>query len=208
VPERAASPEVDPAREAELADSVGLAMLVVLDALTPSERLAFVLHDMFSVPFEEIAGILGRSVDATKQLASRGRRRVTGTDPETTLDTDGQRRRDVVRAFLAASRDGDFEALVAMLHPDAQLRPDATALGMGAVALTGADAVAHRFNGAARSLRPALVDGVPAAVWATGGTSKVVFWFTITCGLVTAIDMTADPARLASYDIEFLRLHG
>ena len=155
----------DPEHEAVLADSVGLALLVVLDTLTPAERLAFVLHDMFAVPFEEIAPIVERSPVATRQLASRARRRVQEAGPG---DPPGEisRRREVVAAFLAASREGDFDALLTMLDPDIVLRADNAAAQMGADAeATGARAVAGFFSGRAEALRPALIDGAPGAVW-------------------------------------------
>ena len=148
-----------PEHEAVLADSVGLALLVVLDTLTPAERLAFVLHDMFAMPFEEIAPIVERSPAAARQLASRARRRVQGADA--TPDTDLTRRREVVRAFLAASRNGDLGALVAMLDPDVVVRADPAAVRTGAEAETrGAQAVAATFSGRARAAKLALIDGV------------------------------------------------
>src|SRR5207244_5147805 len=169
VPEPPASHEerVDPEHEAVLADSVGLALLVVLDTLGPAERLAFVLHDMFAVPFDEIAAVLGRSPAAAKQLASRARRRVQGAKAEPNADV--ARQRQIVAAFLAASRDGEFDALVAMLDPDIELRADRVAVGMGAPEAQGALAVAGTFSGRARAAQLALVDGAPGAVWAPGG---------------------------------------
>ena len=158
----------DPEHEAVLADSVGLALLVVLDTLTPAERLAFVLHDMFAMPFEEIAPIVERAPAATRQLASRARRRVQGAD--TAPDTDLARRREIVRAFLAASRNGDLGALVTMLDPDVVLRADQTVVRIGAEAeVRGAPAVAGFFSGRARAARLALIDGVAGLVWASGG---------------------------------------
>src|SRR5436190_416876 len=149
--------DVDPEHEAVLADSVGLAMLVVLDTLSPAERLAFVLHDMFAVPFDEIAPIVGRSPDAARQLASRARRRVQGA---TVPEADLARRRAVVDAFLAASRGGDFEALLAVLDPDVVLRADEAVARSGAPReVRGAAGVAGTFSGRARAAQPALVDG-------------------------------------------------
>ena len=189
-----------PEYQAVLADSVGLALLVVLDMLTPAERLAFVLHDMFAMPFEEIAPIVERTPAATRQLASRARRRVQGAD--TTPDTDLARRREVVQAFLAASRNGDLGALVAMLDPDVVLRADQSVVRIGAEAETrGAQAVAARFSGQARAARLALIDGVAGLVWASGGRPRVVFSFTLTGGKITAIDLLGDPDVLGQLDV-------
>jgi len=190
----------DPEHEAVLADSVGLALLVVLDTLTPAERLAFVLHDMFAVPFDEIAPIVERSPAAARQLASRARRRVQQSDavPEAAA----ARRQEIVGAFLAASRGGDFEALLAMLDPDIVLRADAVAAQMGASGeVHGALAVAGTFSGRAAAARLALIDGVPGMMWAQGGQTRVVFDFTITGGKIVAIEMIADPERLAQLDV-------
>jgi RNA polymerase sigma factor (sigma-70 family) len=193
-----------PEHEAVLADSVGLALLVVLDTLTPAERLAFVLHDMFAVPFEEIAPIVERSPAATRKLASRARLRVQGAD--TAPDTDLTRRREIVRAFLAASRNGDLGALVAVLDPDVVLRADQAAVRMGAEAeVRGVAAVAGFFSGRAQAARLALVDGVAGAVWATGGRPRVVFGFTITDGKISAISLDGDPALLRELDLVFLK---
>jgi RNA polymerase sigma-70 factor (ECF subfamily) len=193
---------IDPEREAVLADSVGPALLVVLDTLTPGERLAFVLHDMFAMPFDEIAVIVDRSPQATRQLASRARRRVQGRDvPE----TDVTRQRAVVDAFLAASRNGDFDALLALLDPDVVMRSDAIAAQMGAEAeLRGPLPVANRFAGQAKGATPALVDGVVGLVWAQGGVTRVVFDLTIADDTIVAIDLVADPDRLEQMDLELL----
>ncbi len=201
LPEEIASTDgAGPEHQAMLADSVGLALLVVLDTLTPAERLAFVLHDMFAMPFEEIAPIVERTPAATRQLASRARRRVQGAD--TTPDTDLTRRREIVQAFLAASRDGDLGALVTMLDPDVVLRADQTVVRIGAEAETrGAQAVAARFSGQARAARLALVDGVAGLVWATGGRPRVVFSFTLSGGKITAIDLLGDPDLLGTLDV-------
>src|SRR6478752_7377207 len=196
----------DPEHEAVLADSVGLALLVVLDTLTPAERLAFVLHDMFAVPFEEIAPIVDRSPVATRQLASRARRRVqeAGSGDQ---DGEGQpgeisRRREVVAAFLAASREGEFDALLTMLDPDIVLRADAAAVRMGVDGeVTGARAVAGMFSGRATALRPALIDGEPGLVWTYRGETRVVFAFTITGDTVTAMEQIADPDRIARLEV-------
>jgi RNA polymerase sigma factor (sigma-70 family) len=190
----------DPEQETLLADSVGLALLVVLDTLAPAERLAFVLHDMFAVPFDEIAPILGRSPAAAKQLASRARRRVQGAD--TTAGTDLTRQREVVGAFLAASRNGDFDALLALLDPDVTLRADQAAVQMGAAAQArGAAEVAGTFAGRARAARLVLVNGVAGAVWAHRGQPRMVFGFTITNGKITEIAIVADPEELSQLDL-------
>jgi len=212
----------DPEHEAVLADSVGLALLLVLDTLTPAERLAFVLHDMFAVPFEEIAPVVERSPVATRQLASRARRRVQEArvqearvqDPRVQEEGSGDpeaerqpgeisRRREVVAAFLAASREGDFDALLTMLDPDIVLRADAAAVRMGGAdsELTGARAVAGVFSGRAAAVRPALIDGTPGAVWTLRGETQVVFAFTIIGGTITTIEMIADPAHIARLEV-------
>ena len=188
-----------------LADSVGQAMLVVLDTLAPAERLAFVLHDMFAVPFGEIATILGRSPDAAKQLASRGRRRVQGTGGP--VRTGRDRQREVVRAFLAAARDGDFEALLTLLDPDAELTADEAAVQIGAAPLArGAAQVAGVFAGGAKSARLALLDGMPGLAWAQGGEVRVVFAFTLERGKIAQIELIAAQDRLDRIQLEFLPL--
>ena len=205
VPRLAAAADAE--QEALLAESVGLAMLVVLDRLTPAERVAFVLHDMFDLPFEEIAGIVGRSVDASRQLASRARRRVRGAtgDPE----ADRDRQRQVVEAFLAASRRGDFDALLALLDPSVVARADAAAVAAGAAPeVRGAAEVATTFAGRARAARPALVDGLVGLAWAPGGRPRVVFDFTTENGRIVAIDLIADPARLGELELELLNEEG
>ena len=191
---------VDPEQEALLADSVGLALLVVLDTLSPAERLAFVLHDMFAVPFEEIAPIVGRSAPATRQLASRARRRVQ--DSDATPDADPPRQRAVVDAFLAASRAGDFEALLALLDPDVVLRADPTAISIGAIAeVSGAEGVATTFVGRARAALPALIDGAAGAVFAPGGKPRAAMAFTIANGKIIGIELIADEAQMAGLDL-------
>jgi RNA polymerase sigma factor (sigma-70 family) len=202
VPEPIARPSDggDPEGEALLADSLGPALLVVLDTLTPSERLAFVLHDVFAVSFEEIGIILSRSPNAAKQLASRARNRVQGATP--LADPDTARQREVVDAFLAASRSGDFEALLAVLDPDIELRADAAGIQMGADGdVRGAAAVAGVFSGRALGAQPALVDGAVGIAWAPDGSPKVVWDFTIAGGKVTRIDMIAEPATLDELDL-------
>ena len=193
----------DPEHEALLADSVGLALLLVLDTLAPAERVAFVLHDMFAVSFVAIAPIVGRSPAAARQLASRGRRRVQGK--ATIPQADFARQREVVDAFFAASRGGDFEALLALLDPTVVLRADRAAVQMGASQeVRGAPAVAETFSGRAQAAQPALVNGAVGLVWAPDGQPRVVFNFTITHGKIGAIDLLADPARLSTLDLVIL----
>jgi RNA polymerase sigma factor (sigma-70 family) len=190
----------DPEHEAVLADSVGLALLVVLDTLTPAERLAFVLHDMFAMPFEEIAPIVDRSPAAARQLASRARRRVQQADAPP--GAEAARRREIVGAFLAASRGGDFDALLALLDPDIVLRSDTVVAQMGGIAeVRGAMAAAATFSGRAKGARLALIDGVPGMVWAPGGQVRVVFDFIISGGKIVAIEMIGDPEHLAQLDV-------
>jgi ketosteroid isomerase-like protein len=174
---------------------------VVLDTLAPAERLALVLHDMFAVPFDEIALILRRSPNAAKQLASRARQRVQAA--EATPGTDVARQTELVKAFLAASRGGDFAALLAVLDPDVVLHPDATAVRSGALAgIRGAAAVAAQFAGRAQGAQPALVDGLPGAVWTTtNGTPRGAFRFTITRGKIVRIDIVMDPQQLRQLDL-------
>ena len=204
VPEPIASREdaIDPEHEAVLADSVGLALLVVLDTLGPAERVAFVLHDMFGVPFDEIAPILGRTPAAARQLASRARSRVQGA---TVPDADRSRQRAVVDAFLAAARGGDFDALLAVLDPDVVVRADPAAVLTGASEeLRGAPAVADTFSGRARAARPALVEGTPGLVWMQHGRPQMVFDFTIANRKVVKIDLIADPERISELDLTVL----
>jgi RNA polymerase sigma-70 factor (ECF subfamily) len=193
----------DPEQEVLLADSVAFALLVVLDTLDPVERLAFVLHDLFAVPFAEIAPIVGRSPAATRQLASRARRRVRGAAPDP--EVDHARRRAVVDAFLAAARGGDFAALLALLDPNVVVRADHAAVQAGAArTVHGAAAVAETFAGRARFAQPALVNGAVGAVWAPGGRARVAFGFTIVRGKIVAIDLIADPAHLGPLDLAIL----
>jgi RNA polymerase sigma factor (sigma-70 family) len=188
----------DPEQEALLADSVGLALLVVLETLTPAERLAFVLHDMFAVPFEEIAQIIDRSPDATRQLASRARRRVRGARPEPDADLSEQRK--VLDAFLAASRDGDFEGLIAVLDPDVVLRADHAVPPGAPLVVRGAREVASRalfFRQLAAFAEPVLVNGIPGFVVAPHGRPFAVGAFTVVGGRITEIDIVADPDKLS-----------
>jgi len=204
VPDPVISPDETPQPEAEalLADSVGLALLVVLDTLAPAERLAFVLHDMFQVPFEEIAPMVGRSPEAARQLASRARRRVRGAEVPTP-DPDPARQRDVVDAFFSAARGGDFEALVALLDPGVVLRIDAGASRFAAsMVVHGASGVARQAMRGLKTalqaahLRPALVGGAAGVVVSIGGQPTAVIGFTITEGKIVEIDAVADPERV------------
>jgi len=194
----------DPEHEALMADSVGLALLVVLETLNPAERLAFVLHDVFAVPFEEIAPIVGRSPAATRQLASRARRRVRGA--ATVPDAELARQREVVDAFLVAAREGDFGALVAVLDPEVVLRADRGAVPAGASReVRGAQEVARRaVKGGARAARPALINGAVGVVVAPRGQLLMVLGFTISGGKIVEIDAIADPARLRQLDLTVL----
>jgi RNA polymerase sigma-70 factor (ECF subfamily) len=194
---------IDPEQESMQADSVGLALLIVLETLKPSERLAFVLHDMFGMSFEEIGPILNRSPAAARQLASRARRRVREADTPPTADT--VRRREIVSAFLAAAREGDFEALLELLHPGVTVGADTAALMSGAPAdVAGPQAVAGTFAGRAKAARPALLAGEPGLVWADGGVPKVAFAFMFDGDLITRIEMIADQARLNELAVELL----
>jgi RNA polymerase sigma factor (sigma-70 family) len=195
-----AGPAGNPEDEAVLADSVGLALLVVLDTLTPAERLAFVLHDMFAMPFTEVAAVLGRSTEATRQLASRARRRVRGA-PSPDRAADLARQQEVATAFLAASRGGDLSALVALLDSDVTLTADALAVPSGQpVLLRGADTVAGgalASSGRAGHSQLALVDGSVGIVFAPAGRLQVVLALTVSAAArITAIEVIADPDRL------------
>jgi RNA polymerase sigma factor (sigma-70 family) len=190
----------DPELEAVQADSVGLALLVVLETLTPAERLAFVLHDMFAVPFDDIAPIVGKTPAAARQLASRARRRVQGT-PEPP-EADATRQKEIVSAFLAASRGGDFEALLELLDPGVVLRADETAAARGATMMVrGAAAVAETFAGRARAAKLTLVDGLAGLVWSQRGEPQIVFSFTVADGRITAIELLADADYLREVDL-------
>ena len=200
-----------PDAELLMADSLSLALLVVLETLAPAERVAFVLHDVFELPFEEIAQVVGRSPDAARQLASRARRRVRGAP--TVSDADFTRQRRVVDAFLAASRNGDFDALLRVLDPDVVLRADAAAVAAaaaagGALPLTsetrGAAAVAGTFKGRAQAARVALLGGAVGAVWAPGGRPRSAIAFTVVGERITGIEVIMEPARLAQLDIVML----
>jgi RNA polymerase sigma factor (sigma-70 family) len=201
VPEPVANDEHE--RDTEMADSVGAALLVVLETLAPAERLAFVLHDMFAVPFEEIAPIVGRTPAAARQLASRARRRVQGTPP--TQDADFSRQKKIVDAFLAASRGGDFEGLLAVLDPDVVVRADHAAQRLGSLPeIRGAAAVAETFKGRATAARPALVDGGLALAIILGGQLRIVVRLTIHGERISAIEAVADPEQIGTFDVELL----
>jgi len=205
VPEPAADNENG---EREVADSIGAALLIVLDTLAPAERLAFVLHDMFAVPFEEIAPIVGRQPAAARQLASRARRRVQGVSARPDAETekaDLSRQRVVVDAFLAASKNGDFEALLAVLDPQVVFRSDAVAARMGGAAeLRGAEAVANTFKGRAQAAQPAVVDGAMALAVVVGGRLKIVLELRFAEDRIVAIQAVADPGRLRGFEIAVL----
>jgi RNA polymerase sigma-70 factor (ECF subfamily) len=203
-----ASQEDNGERERALADEIGVAMLVVLETLTPAERVAFVLHDMFDLPFDDIAPILGRTSEATRQLASRARRRVRGGG-----DVDAQdraRKERLVGAFLTASRTGDLTGLIAVLDPNVVLHADTIAVAAAGrsggafplpAALSGRDAVANLFKGRAQAARMAVVDDDIAAIYAPGGKAQVVFSFTLKEGRIGAIDIIADPERIRAMEI-------
>jgi RNA polymerase sigma-70 factor (ECF subfamily) len=198
----AATDPVDPAQEAELADSIGVALLVILQNLSPAERLAFVLHDMFDLPFAEIAPIVGRSENTAAQLASRARRRVRGKTPTTDL----VRQRRLVDAFLAAARDGDFDALLAVLDSDVVLTVDAAAAGVETT-IRGAQAVAtnaQMFASNAQFAEPALVDDTVGIVVAPEGRLALVLRFSVTGELISAITIEAEPARLRRFNLAVL----
>jgi RNA polymerase sigma-70 factor (ECF subfamily) len=189
-----------PEHDAVVADSVGVALLVVLETLTPAERVAFVLHDLFDVPFDDVASIVGRTPDAARQLASRARRRVQGRDAAGVADR--ERQRDLVAAFLAASRSGDLGALLALLDPDVVVRADAAAVRMGAAAeVRGPADVAGTFAKRAQAARLADIDGVAGLAWGQGGETRVVFVFTTAGDRITDIELVADADRIARLTI-------
>ena len=189
-------------REAEMADSVGAALLVVLETLQPAERLAFVLHDMFAVPFEEIAPIVGRSVDASRQLASRARRRVQGAPvPE----ADISHQRAIVDAFLRASREGNFEGLLALLDPDVVFRADQAAVRLGTLPeIRGADAVAQLYKGRAQAARTALVDGEIGVAVIFGERLRIALRVTFNGDRIAGIEAVADADQIATMEVEVL----
>jgi RNA polymerase sigma-70 factor (ECF subfamily) len=205
----AASGPTDPEREVLLADAVGSAMMVVLDTLSPPERVAFVLHDLFALSFEDISAIVGRSADATRQLASRARRRVQGAaEREEELPS----QREVAEAFMSASRDGNLEAVLAVLDPDVILRVDAAAVKAAAAnaakgaprlvpEVRGAADVARVFLGSAQVARSALVDGTPGAAWAPGGRPRAVWAFKVEQGRVVEVEFIVDPKTIARLEV-------
>jgi RNA polymerase sigma-70 factor, ECF subfamily len=196
---------IDPEHEALLADSVGLALLVVLERLKPAERLAYVLHDMFAIPFEEIAPMVGRSSEATRQLASRARRRIRGADPIPDADLTAQW--EVVEAFLAAARDGDFDALVAVLDPDVVLRADGGPAGF-TQHLQGAETVAGQalmWSRVDLTMRRALINGAAGSVTFLHGKPFSIAAITIRNGKIVELDFLADPERIAQLDLTVLR---
>jgi RNA polymerase sigma factor (sigma-70 family) len=204
---------IGPEDEAVLADTMGSALLLVLETLGPSERLAFVLHDLFGVPFEDIASIVGRSPGAARQLASRARRQVQGGNE--VRPADRRRQQEVVAAFLAASRQGDFAALVALLDPDAVLRADRAAVkaatanrDKGAPVLApevrGGRPVAEVLAGRAQGAQLALIDGSPGAVWAPGGRPRAIFAFRVVGGTILEIEIVTEPSMVAALPIELL----
>jgi RNA polymerase sigma-70 factor, ECF subfamily len=209
----AAAPEpTDPEREVLLADAVGSAMMIVLDTLSPPERVAFVLHDLFALSFEDIGAIVGRSAVATRQLASRARRRVQGAgDREKELPS----QREVAQAFMAASRDGNLEAVLAVLDPDVVLRVDPAAVKAAAAneakgaprlvrEVRGAADVARVFLGSAQAARPALVDGTPGAAWAPGGHPRAIWAFKVEQGRIVEVQVIADPKKIARLEVLLL----
>jgi RNA polymerase sigma factor (sigma-70 family) len=202
-PAAAGQAAIDPEQEAVLGDSVGLALMIVLERLTPAERVAFVLHDMFGVPFEQIAPIVARSLEATRQLASRARRRVRGGTVGS--DADLARQRAIVDAFRAASREGDLGQLLVLLDPEAVVRSDAAAVSLGAAPeMRGAATVAAFFRGRARGAVRAVVGGAPGLAWAPGGRTRVAFVFRLAQNRVAGIDLVADPAHLQELAVEIL----
>ena len=205
----AASETTDPEREVLLAEAVGSAMMIVLDTLSPAERVAFVLHDLFALSFEDIGAIVGRSAVATRQLASRARRHVQGAgDRESELPS----QREVAQAFMAASRDGDLDALLVVLDPDVVLRVDPVAVKAAAAneakgaprlvrEVRGAADVARVFLGSAQAARPALVDGTPGATWAPGGHPRAIWAFKVEQGRIVEVEFIADPKAIARLEV-------
>ena len=202
-----------PEAEAVIADAMGPALLMVLETLTPSERLAFVLHDLFAVPFDDIAPIVDRSPAAARQLASRARRRLQGSDEAHSGDR--RRQQEVVEAFLAASRLGDFDALVALLDPEAILRVDRAAIRASAAnrqrgapllasRVRGSRAIADILAGRAQAAQVALIDGMPGAVWAPGGKPRALFVFRVVVGAIVEIEIVTDPGTVAEVSVQML----
>ena len=206
------SDSTDPEREILLADAVGSAMTIVLDTLSPGERVAFVLHDLFALSFEDIGTIVGRSAIATRQLASRARKRVQGAGES---ETEFPSQREVAQAFMAASREGNLEAVLAVLDPDVVLRVDPVAVKAAAAneargaphlvsELRGAADVARVFLGSARGAQPALINGTPGATWAPGGRPRAVWTFKVAQGRIVEVQVIADPKTIARLDVLLL----
>jgi RNA polymerase sigma factor (sigma-70 family) len=190
----------DPEQEAIVADAVGAALMIVLDSLNPAERVAFVLHDIFEVPFEQIAPVIDKSVVATRQLASRARRRIRLANADETT----RARDDVVSAFLSAAREGNVARLLQVLDPSVVLRADAATQAIGSQAMAvGSEAVVNWFAGRAKAAQPALIDGTPGLVWVQGGELRVVFAFGFESGRISSIDLIADAQRIAQMQIDF-----
>jgi RNA polymerase sigma-70 factor (ECF subfamily) len=190
----------DPADRVTLDESITMAFLVVLESMTPAERVAFVLHDLFAVPFDDVAGVLGRSPAAVRQLASRGRRAVAGGADQ--VEAERRMHHEVVDAFLDAARGGDLDRLLSLLAPDAIMQSDAAGVAMGTEAVyAGADAVAARFQGV-RGAQPVTVDGWTAAAWVHHREVKVAFLFTVVDGLIAGVDLVADPEVLGRMEVE------
>jgi RNA polymerase sigma-70 factor (ECF subfamily) len=208
----AASESTDPEREVLLADAVGSAMMVVLDTLSPPERVAFVLHDLFALSFEDVGAIVGRSAVAARQLASRARRRVQGAGER---EEDLPSQREVAQAFMAASRSGDLEAVLAVLDPDVVLRVDPVAVKAAAAneakgaprlvpEVRGAADVARVFLGSAQAAQPALIDGTPGAAWAPGGHPRALWAFKVERGRIVEVQVTVDPKTIARLEVLFV----
>lgn len=196
----AAADDDTPERQALLGDAVSAALMIVLDALNPAERVAFVLHDLFDIPFDQIAPIIGKSAVAARQLASRARRRVrlVNADPRVRAQD------EIVHAFLLAAREGNFEGLLRVLDPSVVMRADAGTIAMGSQAeVRGADALAAWLSGKAAAAQPALIEGVPGLVWVSHGELRVAFSFTFADDRIAAIDLIADPQRLQTMQIDF-----
>ncbi|WP_054308722.1 sigma-70 family RNA polymerase sigma factor [Mesorhizobium sp. 1M-11] len=203
LPSDAETVSYDPEYQIAMADSVGLAMLVVLETLGPAERVAFVLHDMFDLPFDDIAPIVGRTTDATRKLASRARQRVQGTPVSPEADRARQRR--VVEAFIAASRDGNFEALLSILDPDVVFRADEAAMRLGSEAeLRGPEAVAGHFKGRAHGAKPATLDGALGVLVEAGGKTLLVLRVTLKGDRIIGIEAVADRESLADLKVAVL----
>jgi RNA polymerase sigma-70 factor (ECF subfamily) len=203
LPSEAATASYDPEYEIAMADSIGLAMLIVLETLGPAERVAFVLHDMFDLPFDDIAPIVGRTTDATRKLASRARQRVQGTTASPQADR--ARRRSVVEAFIAASRNGNFEALLAILDPDVVFRADEAAMRLGSEAeLRGPTAVANAFNGRAKGARPAMLDGALGIAVEAGGRTLLVLRVALKGDRIVGIEAVADRKSLEGLEVTVL----